>query len=61
MREYALFATHNLTQKNTVNQEWIASLEAKSAAPHPVLEELNIKTELDKLTGRVNIVSGDSM
>jgi Spinocerebellar ataxia type 10 protein domain len=51
-----LFAIRNLSHNNIANQDWIAALEAKSAVPHPVLDDLELTTSLDS-DGKVQVKS----
>ena len=55
IREQSLFAIRNLTENNALNQDYFASLEANRTAPHPVLKQLGLQTEMDEF-GKVRFV-----
>jgi hypothetical protein len=51
IREKALFAIRNITDKNEQNHKMIASLEAKKFIPHAILEEIGV--DLNKLSDQI--------
>ena len=51
IREKALFAIRNITDKNEQNQKMIASLEAKKFIPNAILEEIGV--DLNKLSDQI--------
>ncbi|KAI8930165.1 spinocerebellar ataxia type 10 protein domain-containing protein [Entophlyctis helioformis] len=53
LREYSLFAIHNLTKGNKANQDLIGSLEAKKVIPNEMIDQLGVHVEIDKSTGKL--------
>ncbi|KAJ3346312.1 Ataxin-10 [Kappamyces sp. JEL0680] len=55
IRETSLFCIRNLVTGSSANQELVASMEAKGAAPSPVLEELGFHVSMNEETKKVKI------
>ncbi|KAH8552912.1 spinocerebellar ataxia type 10 protein domain-containing protein [Umbelopsis sp. PMI_123] len=53
VKEHAILAMRNLLENNLENQAVVEQLSPQGTVPHPVLEEIGLKTELNG--GRVNI------
>lgn len=53
VKEHAVLAMRNLLENNQENQAIVEQLSPQETVPHPVLEEIGLKTELRD--GQVNI------
>ncbi|KAJ3303011.1 Ataxin-10 [Kappamyces sp. JEL0829] len=55
IRETSLFCIRNLVTGSSANQDLVASMEAKGAAPSPVVEELGFHVSMNEETKKVKI------
>jgi hypothetical protein len=56
LREWGIIAIRNILEKNDLNQEAVAKLEAQKVVNTPELEKLGVKLDLDE-KGKINVIN----